>query len=73
MVEGVMGSYSFHYLANGRIIKSEEKQVPDDLDAVDLAEKLSIESDIIVWSGYRYVARVKKNNAPIATGDLQGG
>lgn len=58
-----MGSYSFHYISGGKVAKTEERYVPADLDAVELAQKLSGLDDIIVWDGYRYVTRVTKDGA----------
>jgi hypothetical protein len=58
-----VGNYSFHYISNGQFVRTETKNLPDDLDALDVAEKLSAEDDIIVWSGNRFVARVKRNGA----------
>jgi hypothetical protein len=57
-----VGSYSFHYISRGRIQKTEEKTFPDDLDAVEAAEKLAREGEVVIWDGHRYVARVKQSN-----------
>ncbi len=69
--ECIMGSYSFHYIANKKIRKSKELDLPEDVAALDYALMLSRESEIVVWEGERFVARIKKNGAPI--GDLEQG
>jgi hypothetical protein len=68
-----MGGYSFYYVSNGKVLATEERQLPHDLDALDLARKLSSRAEVVVWTGERYVARVKKDDAPVNSQDRNGG
>jgi hypothetical protein len=68
-----MGGYSFSYVSNGKVLATEERQLPHDLDALDLARKLSSRAEVVVWTGERYVARVKKDDDPIDACDTNGG
>jgi hypothetical protein len=45
----------------------------DDLGALEQAERLSITHTIEIWDGLRKVARIKKGNASLQTGDRLGG
>ena len=67
-----MFSYSFLYVSNNRTIATEVKALPGDLDALDFAEKKSERSEVIVWTGDRYVARVKKGGARPGLNEVPG-
>jgi hypothetical protein len=68
-----MGSYSFHYVSKDKLLAIEDKDFPDDLEALDFAEARSVCADIVVRSGNRYVARIKKNGEPPTPTDPQAG
>ncbi len=68
-----MGSYSFYYIVKNKIQKSKDAELPEDIAALDYATMLSNDGEIVVWQGERFVARVKKANAPLTEDDHTGG
>ncbi|MBN9546269.1 MAG: hypothetical protein J0I19_12405 [Alphaproteobacteria bacterium] len=69
-----MKSYQFRFLDKfDFVVVMRVETVPDDLDALAEAEKLSLTHTIEVWDGVRKVARVKKGNVPPVSMDRLGG
>ena len=52
--------YSFSYLLDGETLYTAKHEFADDLDALDIAERLSLDFEIEIHQGERYVARVNK-------------
>jgi hypothetical protein len=68
-----VGRYTFRFFANGKIVAREERELEGDLDALELAQAWSERGQVEVWRDGRYVARVKKDDAPISAKDRLGG
>lgn len=62
--------YRLYYLDSARhIVSAKDVVVPDDLAALQEAEKACGEHAIEVWQGARKVAHVKLGNAPLDLSD----
>jgi hypothetical protein len=57
-----MAYYRFRFLEDGKPVSQVDHDHADDLDALAKAEILSVDSEVEVWDGDRFVARVKKGN-----------
>ena len=67
-----MNQYEIHLLDGLQVpVIVRAYTAPDDLAALDEAERLCKNHDIEVWHGDRRVARVKKGNAPLSPEDRQ--
>ena len=69
LAEGAM-DYKFYRLdVLEHIVSSREVAAPDDLAALQEAEKDCEDYAVEVWQGARRVARVKRGNAPLNAED----
>lgn len=50
-----------------------ELNLVDDLDALETAECLAEQCQVDVWTGERFVAQIKKGNAPSSVKDARSG
>jgi hypothetical protein len=73
MQEVLMFFYRFNFSLDGLLIYKADHEFVDDLDALDVAQRLSKDFDIEVISGDRFVARVKRGDRALNAADLQSG
>jgi hypothetical protein len=64
-----MVAYRFRFLEGGKPTSQFNHGHGDDLDALSKAELLSAYSEVEVWDGDRFVARVKKGNPALTEAD----
>jgi hypothetical protein len=65
--------YTFNYRLNDQLIYSSDHEFADDLEALDVAQRLSKDFEIEVTSGARFVARVKLGNRVLDATDRRSG
>ncbi len=65
-----MGNYRFDLIGGeGEVLQSQFHICADDLDALDLAERLCAKSAVDVWDGGRRVLHVKRENVMATPAD----
>jgi hypothetical protein len=68
-----MRTYRFDFCTKDQVVSSAERELPDDLDAIDAAEKLSKDFDVRIWRGTTLVASVNAGNRPSTPNDSRPG
>jgi hypothetical protein len=65
--------FIFHPIYDDAAACRIEVKFDDDLEALEAAEHYQINYEIDVWTGDRFVAQVKKGNAPLNVNDAHAG
>ena len=60
-----MASYRFRFLQEDQCLFQVDRDVANDLDALDNAEIMSGDYEVEIWSGNRFVARIKQGAAAL--------
>ncbi len=69
-----MQQYKFYFLdERGHVFRAVDREMRDDVSALEVAQTLSAMHAIEVWQGSRQVARVKPGDAPSSVYDRQSG
>lgn len=65
-----MKQYKFFFLDDrGHVLRAQDHQLRDDLDALAVAKKICTDHAVEIWEGTREVARVKQNDEPLISSD----
>jgi hypothetical protein len=69
-----MQAYKFYFLDDlGHIFRAQDQILPDDLAALEAAQKLQSDRIVEVWQFDRRVARVQQDGDAISSSDGQWG
>jgi hypothetical protein len=69
-----MQEYKFYYLDDlGHIFRAQDQILPDDLTALEAAQKLRSDRVVEVWQFSRRVARVQQDGDAVSVSDGQWG